>query len=346
MEKQPTVTLGVIAQIIGAELKGPVDLPIHRPVSAGSDDPTGITFAGDEKHLSKALASTVGAVILSPEAALPDRPCLVHPQPKIAFGMVLAFFEKPLSLNQGIHPSAVIDPTAEVDPTAFVGPNVVIGKNAKICAGAKVHALCFVGDRSQLGEGSVLFPRVTLYHDVFVGSRCAIHSGTVVGSDGFGYVWDGKAQRKIPQVGRVIIEDHVEIGSNTCIDRGTFEDTVLEAGVKIDNLVQIAHNCRIGAHSVLAGQTGMGGSTTLGKGCVLAGQAGIGDHTTLEDGTVLTGQTGVQGHVEKNVYAGSPGQPFKAALRTLSATRRLPDLEKKVKELEAKLTALIEAKEA
>lgn len=346
METQPTVTLGEIAQIIGAELKGPSDLPIARPVSAGCDDPEGITFAGDEKHLNKALSSKAAAIILAPASAVEDRPCLIHPQPKLAFGMVLAFFDKPLSLAAGIHPTAIIDPTAEVDPSATIGANVVIGPKAKICAGAKVHPFCFIGDRSVLGENSVLFPRVTLYHDVLVGSKCAIHSGTVVGSDGFGYVWDGSAQRKIPQVGRVVIGDHVEIGANTCIDRATFEDTILETGVKLDNMVQVAHNCRIGAHSVLAGQTGMGGSTTLGKGCVLAGQAGIGDHTTLEDGTVLTGQTGVQGHIEKNVYAGSPGLPFKSALRTLSATRRLPDLEKKVKELEAKLASLIEAKEA
>ncbi len=344
MEKGQMTTLGKLARILGAELRGPEDHPVERPVSAGCSDPGGITFAGDAKHIQLALESSVGAIILPPSQADPDRPHLVHPNPRLAFAMVLAFFERPLAAEQGIHPSASVHPTAQVNETAAIAAFAVVGPEAKIGPKAVIHSFAYVGDRSSVGEGSVIYPHATLYHDVTVGKQCLIHSGTVIGADGFGYAWDGTCQRKIPQVGRVIVGDFVEVGANACIDRATFEETVIESGVKIDDLVMIGHNCRIGAHSVLAGQSGMGGSSTVGSGSVLAGQAGLGDHTHLEPGTTITGQTGVQGHVPKGVYAGSPGMPFKQALKGLAVSRRLPELEKRVIELESKLAALLEEK--
>lgn len=342
METKQMTTLGNLARILGAELRGPEDHPVERPVSAGCSDPTGITFAGDAKHIQLALESSVGSIILPPNQDDPGRPHLIHPNPRLAFGLVLAFFERPLSAEPGVHPSASVHPTAHVDPSASVAAFAVVGPEAKIGPKAVIHSFAYVGDRSEVGEGTVVYPHVTLYQDVAVGKKCLLHSGCVIGADGFGFAWDGACQRKIPQVGRVILGDYVEVGANSCIDRATFEETVIESDVKIDDLVMIGHNCRVGAHSVLAGQSGMGGSSTVGAGSVLAGQAGMGDHTHLEPGTTLTGQSGVQGHVEKGIYAGSPGIPFKQALKTLALSRRLPEMEKRIKELEAKLAALLE----
>jgi len=241
-----------------------------------------------------------------------------------------------------VHPSSFVHPSAQVNETASIAAFAVVGPEAKIGPKAVIHSFAYVGDRSEVGEGTVIYPHATLYQDVVVGRSCLLHSGCVIGADGFGYVWDGSCQRKIPQVGRVLVGDYVEVGANSCIDRATFEETVIESDVKIDDLVMIGHNCRIGAHSILVGQAGVGGSSTVGEGSVLAGQAGMGDHTHLEPGTTLTGQTGVQGHVKKGIYAGSPGLPFKQGLKVLATSRRLPDLEKKVQDLEDTLAALLE----
>lgn len=332
-EQQRQLTLGELAKTLGGELRGPADLVVGRPVPAGVQDPSGITFAASEKYIRQVLESPSGSVIVPLECPPIPVPAIAVSNPRAAFGHVLAMFERRLSAPAGIHPTAVVDPSATVDPSASVGAYCVVEAEAVIAAGAQVLAHSFVGPRTVVGEHTILMPRTTLYQDVEVGKRCIIHSGAVVGADGFGFVFDGEKQAKVPQVGRVLIEDDVEVGANTCIDRATCGDTVVGRGVKLDNLVQIAHNCRVGAHTVMASQVGVSGSVVIGERCVLGGQVGIADHAELGDEVMMAGQSGANGRLEKGQYVGSPAIDARIGFRSIAVFRRLPELQAQVREL-------------
>lgn len=334
-------TLGSLAAKLGATLVGDPNQPVARPVPAGTHDPLGVTFAVDAKYLAKALAHSVAGVIAPPEVEAPGRNLLLHPMPRAAFGHLLALFQRPLPIHEGIHDTAVIDPTAEIDPTACIGPYVVIGAHSRIGAGAVIHAHCFIGDHCEVGAKTLLYPRVTLVQDITLGARCILHSGCVLGADGFGFVWDGQRRQKIPQVGGVVVGNDVEIGSNTCIDRATAGATTLADGVKLDNLVQVGHNVHIGAHTALAGQVGIAGSTTIGARCIAGGQAAFSDHVTVGDDVHLAGRTGVMGDLlTPGEYFGIPPVPAKQAMRVTSLTTRLPELYQRLRALERELEAL------
>jgi UDP-3-O-[3-hydroxymyristoyl] glucosamine N-acyltransferase len=222
-----------------------------------------------------------------------------------------------------------------------VGPLTVVEAGAVVGPGVRLHALVYVGTGVEIGEGTIVYPHVSLRDGVRVGRRVVIHAGAVLGADGFGFAFDGSAHRKIPQVGGVVIEDDVEIGANTTIDRATFGDTIVRRGTKIDNLVQIGHNVEVGEHSLLVAQVGVSGSSRLGRGVVLAGQVGVADHVTLGDGVVATAQSGIPSSVEAGERVmGTPARAIGQARRIAVAQARVPELLQRVRALEQRLERL------
>jgi UDP-3-O-[3-hydroxymyristoyl] glucosamine N-acyltransferase len=269
-------------------------------------------------------------------------------QPYLAVATLLRLFHPARPVPPGIDPSARVAPSARIAPDASVQAFAVVGAEAVVEAGAVVGSHVHIGDRCRVGEGSVLHPHVVLREDVVLGRGVVIHSGAVLGADGFGYVFDGRSHRKIPQVGRVVVEDDVEIGANSAIDRATIGDTVIGRGTKMDNLVQIGHNTAVGADVIIVAQTGIAGSCRIGHGAVIGGQVGIADHATVGDGARIGSQSGVAGDVPAGAsILGSPAVEAGAAKRAMVAFPRLPELlrtvrrlEKRVAELETRLGAL------
>lgn len=336
-------TLGELAERLRGALEGPTDLPIGRPVTAQTPDPNGLAFAEADKYLAIAEASGVGAVLIWPDARAAKVPAIRVKQPRVAWLSLLHACERPYPTHQGVHPSAQISPEATVHPSATIGPYVVVEAGADIGAGVRVFPCCYVGEGCTLGPDTVLFPGAVLYRDVKLGARCIVHAGAVLGADGFGFWWDGTRRVKIPQVGEVRIEDEVEIGANACVDRATAGDTWLGEGVKIDNLVQIGHNNRIGAHSVLAGLTGLAGSCTVGERVLMGGQVAVRDGVTLGDDVVLAGRTGImQDVLDPGEYFGTPAHPAREAMRSLLYIHRLHEMNRKIRDLEREIERLKE----
>jgi UDP-3-O-[3-hydroxymyristoyl] glucosamine N-acyltransferase len=259
------------------------------------------------------------------------------PNARIAFAKALALFFPEPAKPAGIHPLSVVAASASVDPTAHIGPHCTVGERVKIGARCVLQAGNFIGDDSTLADEVNLFPNVTIYPRTEIGRRVRIHAGTVIGSDGYGYVLDGGFHRKVPQIGSVIIGEDVEIGANVTIDRGALGPTIIGKGTKIDNLVQIAHNVEIGEHCILIAQVGIAGSTKLGNYVLLAGQVGIGGHLKIGNQATVGAQAGVMTDVpEKTTWLGAPAQPDKDFKRQVIALRRLPDLLKRIAEFERK----------
>lgn len=334
-------TLGEIATMVGGRLAGPADLRIHRAVPAGNDDPQGITFAENEKYLTECLASSVGAVIVPSNVGDVTKPAILVDSPRVAFGVLLAHMARPLPLAPGVHPTAVVSPNAIVDPSASIGAYAVVEGGARVGAGCRVFSFAYVGEGCELGESCTVYPHAVLYQGVVLGARCTVHSGAVIGADGFGYVWDGSKQHKVPQVGGVVIGEDVEIGANTCIDRATCGETVVGDGTKIDNLVQLAHNTSVGDHTVIAGLTGVAGSTKIGDNVTIAGHVSLGDHLEIGDGVVLGGRSAAfQDVTEPGQYFGFPPYPVATAMRIMALQARLPELFRRIKQLEGELEAL------
>lgn len=339
-ERKETWSLGELAQVIGAELRGPADLLIRRPVPAGSDDPEGITFVTNEKYLAKALDSSVGVILVPHEFPALERPTLGVLNPRAAFGVVLALFERPARVASGIHPTAVVSPSAVIHPDAGIGAYAVIEDEVVIDTGAQVFPFAYVGTRCSLAAGAKVMPHAVLVQDVSVGPNSIIHSGAVVGGDGFGFAWTGNEHVKVPQVGQVLIGENVEIGANSCIDRATCGETVISNGVKIDNQVQVAHNVELGEHTVLAAQVGIAGSTTVGRRVMMGGQVGVKDHLLIGDDAQFGGGSIVLSDAEAGEYLGYPAAPSRLALRSMLATTKLPDLMKRIREIEKELEEL------
>lgn len=298
-----------------------------------------LTFAENEEFFARAEQSAAAAIIASGTLVSTTGKVVIRvANARIAFAKALAlFFPEPV-LSPGIHPSAVVATSAKVDPSAYVGPNCVIGEKASIGSGVTLHGGNHIGAECQLATGCVLFPNVTLYPRTELGQRVRIHAGAVIGSDGFGYVQEAGRHLKVPQVGNVIVGDDVEIGANVTIDRGALGPTVIGKGTKIDNLVQIAHNVRIGEHCIVISQVGIAGSTKLGNYVILAGQAGVAGHLQIGDKVIVAGQSGVMNDIPSGqVVQGAPALPEKQTKRQILALRQLPELLRRVRKLEQQL---------
>ncbi len=329
-----------IVELVGGRLIGDGETEISG--ASGLEDAAygDIIFVSDQKHLSLAKESRASAVIVKEAADGLNKPQIAVGNPQLAFAKVLGhFYVKP-------HPYEGISDRAVVSSSASIGENVTVYPFAYIAAGVTIGKDCliypgvFIGEKSSIGDGSIIYPNVTIRERVTVGQRVIIHSGAVIGDDGFGYVFDGQAHSKIPQVGGVVIEDDVEIGANTTIDRATTGATVIGRGTKIDNLVQIGHNVKVGKSCILVSQVGIAGSSVLGDGVILGGQAGVADHVTIESGTMLGAKGAFMGIVKQGIYAGIPAIPRRDWLKSTAIFAQLPELKKKVRELEERLKTI------
>jgi len=320
-----------IAEAVEARLHGDGKVEVAGVASIDSASPHDLVFVEEEKYLARALQSAAGAVIAGEFAiAATGKPLLISSHPKLAFARAERFLHGNRGgRDAGIHATAVVQSSARLAPNVVVEEHAVIAEHAEIDEGSRIGAGCVIGRGVKIGRVCKLYPRVTVYASTTLGDRVIVHAGAVLGSDGFGYVRDPKNGRyeKFPQVGRLVIEDDVEIGANTTIDRGALDETRIGRGTKIDNLVHIGHNCRLGENVVIAAQTGLSGSIVIENDVVLGGQVGIGEHARIEEGVLLGGQGGVLPNKVlrgKGVaFWGTPAQPVRQYLKQLAALARL-----------------------
>lgn len=334
----PQLTLAQVAAAAGGEVFGDGSRAVTGVAPLDEAGPEHLSFVANAKYFAYIATTRAGGLLVprDGEVPLPEGASGVRvDDPHAALARVLPLLYPEAAPPAGVHPTAVVDPSATVSPDAHVGPYAVVGAGAAIGARARVGAHVVVGEGARVGDDAVLHPHATLYPGVEVGARCVVHSGARLGSDGFGFVFQGGAHRKVPQVGGCRIGDDVEVGANTTIDRGSIGDTVVGRGTKIDNLVHIGHNCRLGQHVIVVAQVGISGSTRVGDGAVLAGQAGIGGHLTIGAGARVAGQAGVTADVAPGVtVSGYPARPHAEALRAQAGLFRLPALMKRLRQLE------------
>ena len=339
---QREFTLAALAAALGASLDGDPGRVVTGVAPLEAARPSDVSFLIDARYRDAARATQAGAVVTPLDAeSIAGAALLRVKQPQQALIRLLELFHPRASATPGAHPSAVVAPAARVDPTASVGALAVIEAGAAIGRGVRVHPLAYVGENVEIGDESEIHPHAVLLHDVRIGRRVIVHAGAVIGGDGFGYAFDGGAHRKIPQVGIVVIEDDVEIGANSTVDRATLGATVIGRGTKIDNLVQVGHNVAIGAHAILVSQVGISGSSRVGSGAILAGQVGVADHVTVGDGAIVGAQSGVHTDVEPGAKVlGTPVRSMMQAKRIYLSEEKLPDLGRRVRELERRVEHL------
>ncbi len=340
----PHFTLQALADIVSGKCKGDTTkvitgiAPIH---SARSTETSGdITFLNHPLY-KKFLTSTKAAAVILREEDSIDSPvdCIIVSDPYLAYAKVSELFETKIDRTPMIHPTAVISPTAKIDKSARIEAFCVVQDNVVIAANVVVGAHCIIGTNTEIDSDSTFHPAVTIYSNTQIGKRVAIHSGAVIGADGFGFVLDGKAWRKIPQLGKVIIGDDVEIGANTTIDRGALDDTIIENGAKLDNQIQVGHGVRIGEHTIIAGCVGIAGSTHIGRYCLIGGGVGIGGHLEITDKVTITGMAQVTRSITKaGIYSsGTALQTNRDWHKSTVRFRHLDEMARRIAHLEKQL---------
>jgi UDP-3-O-[3-hydroxymyristoyl] glucosamine N-acyltransferase len=331
----------LVAELGGERVGG--DPSITAVASLAEAGPGDIAFLSNPRYRSQLAETRAGAVILSEaEREATSLPRIVARNPYAYYARVAQRLNPPRPVHAGVHPSAWVDPSARIDPSAAIGPSASIGAYATIGAGASVGPGCHIMERTSIGDGSVLAANVTVYDGCRIGARCLIHAGAVIGADGFGFAPDQGRWVKIPQLGTVQIGDDVEIGANTTIDRGALDDTVIGEGCKLDNLVQIGHNVRIGPFTVIAGCVGIAGSARIGSGCRIGGAAGILGHLELAAGVEVSPFTLVTRSIHEpgKVTGYMPVQAHDRWLQNAAQVRNLARLADRIKELEGRLAVL------
>lgn len=332
-----TRTAGEIASYLGAELEGDPRVTVSgvsAPERAGPED---LIYIDSLRYLHRALDSRARCLLSGPELHVAGKTILRVANPKLAFAKVAAWLLPDRRVVEGIHTTAVIAASARVGTGVGVGPHAVIEDDVEVGAGSEIGPFCFLGRGSRVGENCRLYPRVTLYPGVVVGRRVVLHAGVILGSDGFGYVFGEGKQWKFPQLGELEIGDDVEIGANSTVDRGSLATTRIGAGVKIDNLVQVGHNVEVGDHTVIAAQTGIAGSSSIGRNVVIAGQVGIAAHCKIQDGAVLGAQAGIpDGKIirARETVWGTPARPLRKFKEQFVLLSRLAQLVERVRKLE------------
>jgi UDP-3-O-[3-hydroxymyristoyl] glucosamine N-acyltransferase len=345
-------TLAELAQRVGGRTEGDGSIRIERVMPLEEAGPSDVSFFANRKYAAAFAETRAGAVIVGEsETVAPGRNLLRAPNAYLAFARVSTLFHPPREAVPEVSPRAVIAPGAEVDPSAEVRDLAYVGPGARVGARTILFPGVYLGEGARVGDDCILYPNVVVRERCVVGNRCILQPGVVVGGDGFGFAFDmegdgsGPRHFKVPQTGIVVLEDDVEVGANACIDRATLGRSVVGRGAKIDNLVQLAHNVEIGPLSLVAAQTGIAGSTKVGMGVVMAGQVGIVGHVTVGDGARLGAQAGVSNSVPAGeTYTGYPAGPHREWLREQGALRSLPELVKRVRELEKALRKLQEGK--
>ena len=340
--------LSQIVKQLGGTTSGNSAIQVHRVGSLAHAQAGAISFFNDTKYSAQLNNTRASAVILKPEhATLTQLPKIMTDNPYAYFAKVSQLLNPMDIASQGIHASAIIDASAKIPVSCSIGAQAVIEKNVVLGENVTVDAGCVIERNSSIGNNTILESSVTIKHGSQIGTHCHLFSGCVIGNDGFGYAeQDGadstKSWVKIPQVGRVVIENHVDIGANTTIDRGAIDDTVIEEGVKLDNLIQIAHNCRIGAHTVIAGCTGIAGSAIIGKHCKIGGAAMILGHLSIADNvTISPGSMIMRSIAKQGTYTAlMPFQEHEVWLKTAANIRHLNQLTDRIKALEAAIAEL------
>jgi len=335
--------LAEIVQRFGGELLGDPDVVITQVATLETAGPGQISFFSNSRYRRQLEHTRAEAVILTQDAAdATQRSRIVCKDPYAYFARLSALLNPPATVVPAIHPSAVIDPAAHVSPKASIGPCVAIGPRCEVGDGTLIEAGCVLGAGVRVGRDCRLYANVTIYHDCIIGERVILHSGAVIGADGFGLAWENGRWNKIPQIGRVVLGDDVEVGANTTIDRGALDDTVIEEGVKLDNQIQIGHNCHIGAHTAIAGCVGIAGSTRIGRYCRIGGSAMIGGHLEIVDGVEISGATTIPKSILKpGTYTSLyPVSAHREWLKNASHLRHLDEVIKRVRDLERSIAEL------
>ena len=335
---ETSFTLADIAAQLGGDVLGDPQTRIWRVASLVSAGDGEITFLANPKFRNQLVNCKASAVILRPDVAEEYADARIVTGNPYAYYARVAALLNPQSVGfSGVHSSAVLE--SSVPDSVSIGPNVIIGRGVTLGERVVVHPGCVIGDDVSIGDGSILYPNVVVYYGCYIGQGCILHSGAVIGADGFGFAPDGNSWVKIPQIGGVVIGKNVEIGANTTVDRGALENTVIGDGCKIDNQVHVAHNCRIGANSVLAGCTGIAGSTVFGEHCIVGGACMISGHLNIVGDTIISGGSTVMKSIMKpGVYTSvQPLDTHEDWLRNASHIRRLAKLADRLAELEKKL---------
>lgn len=334
-------SLEELAALVDGEVEGDATVRVSGLATIDEAGGTDITFLANPRYRRFLATTGAGAVILGLGETCDRIPVIRCDDPYLAFALILRLFH-PME-----RPAAGIDPAAVVEAGAQIGDGCTLMTGAFVAAGARLgervvlHPGCFVGKGATIGDDGYLYPNVVVREGVRIGARCILQPGAIIGSDGFGYAQSSEGALKIPQVGSVRMGDDVEIGANACIDRGALGDTVIGDGVKIDNLVQIAHNVHIGAHTIITAMVGVAGSTTIGAGCAIGGHSAIAGHIEIGDGVSLAAMSGVPGNLRGGrVYAGIPAQEHRAWRRVIATLPRLPEMRKEIESLRKRLAAL------
>ena len=333
-----------LAEWLGATFEGDGEKELARAASLESAGAAELAFVGIRKGAGQALSSAAGCLIAPLEFPNPSGRTIIRAaEPRTAFARAVSRLHPTAAPEPGVHPTAVVAETAELGPGVAIGPHASIGESARIGARTRIGAGCAIGRRVTLGEDCALHANITVYDDCDIGARSILHSGCVIGADGFGFVMAGDHYEKFPQIGRVVIGDDCEIGANSCVDRAALGVTWIGQGTKLDNMVHVAHNCRIGRHVVVAAQTGFSGGVVVEDYAVIGGQVGIGDKARIETRAVLGSGCGVLSSKivrAGQVVWGTPARPLKEHLEQLASLARLPEMRKELAELRRRLQEL------
>ena len=334
--------LGELCRLLNGELMGPPEFFVTGVQSLEAAGPDQISFAVGRKYRDEVRDTRAGALILPKDwPDYPDRPVIFVENPYLAYAHIAALFSSTPFEAGGVSPEAHIGIDCRIHADVSIRPGAHIGDRVRIGPNVTIHPGVCLGDDVSVGDGTTVYPNVTVYQGCSIGSNVIIHAGVVIGGDGFGYVWDGNTHVKIPHTGTVVIEDHVEIGANTTIDRGALGETRIGRGTKIDNLVMVGHNVQVGENSILVAHVGLAGSCRLGRGVVIGGQAGVAGHIELGDGVQVAAQSGVvQSVPASQVVSGSPAIPHRIWLKAILAFKRLPQLVQDVRELKKRISRL------
>jgi UDP-3-O-[3-hydroxymyristoyl] glucosamine N-acyltransferase len=338
--------LSELAKLVDGTLEGDDDIEITGAGTLDQAQHGDIAFVESAELLPRGEDSQASALIVPQHIGSCRKPLIRAANPRFAFGKVLAVFSERSRPQPGVHPSAVLGRNVSLGERVSIGAMAVVWDNVAIGDDTIIHPQAYIGEDVRIGRHCEVFAQAVLYDRVEVGDRVIIHASSVIGADGFGYTPESGAHVKMPQIGNVILEDDVEIGANSCVDRATVASTRIGAGTKIDNLVHVAHNCQIGKHCLICAQVGISGSTIIGDRVIMGGQVGVNDHVTIGEGAVFGGQAGVISDVEPGqFYSGYPARPHAQAMRMYAAMRRLPQLERRVRQLEQLLARQEDDKE-
>jgi UDP-3-O-[3-hydroxymyristoyl] glucosamine N-acyltransferase len=339
-------TAATIAGFLKGEIEGDPEIKVNTIAKIEEGEAGALSFLANPKY-EHYIYETKSSIVLVNKSFIPSAKVgatLIRVENAYdAFASLLRLVDQARPRKKGIHPTAIIEDSAKVGSDVFIGPYVYIGENCNIGSGCSVYPHVYIGDNTKLGNNCTLNPGVTIYHDCIIGEGCIIHAGSVIGSDGFGFAPQSDNEfMKIPQLGNVVLEDHVEIGANVTIDRATMGSTFIRKGVKLDNLIQIGHNVEVGENTVMAAQTGISGSTKIGKNCMFGGQVGLAGHLKIANNTKIGAQGGILGDVkeENTAIIGSPAIEVKQFLRSSVIFRKLPEMKSKIDSIEKEIESL------